>query len=84
MLGMGDEFVSKVLGDQGLRCPRQSFPSSYLEFVDKSLMRSGFAVGAPSMATIELRKFWDKIGEDKFAAYQYKFDVVNETTFIET
>ena len=83
MIDVADEYVAKVLVDLGLRATRKSFPSSYLEFIDRSLVRSGMAYGAPSETALELRKHWDLIGEDKFASFQYNFDIVDETTFVE-
>ncbi len=84
MLDIADEYVAKTLVDLGLKGTRKSLPSSYLEFVDRALMRSGMEYGAPSTHIAELRKHWDLIGEDKFAAFQYKVDTVEETVFIET
>ena len=84
MLDMADEYVAKTLVDLGLRGARKCFPTSYLEFVDRALVRMDLPHGGPSASMIELRKYWDLIGEDKFAAFQYKFDVVDETVFIET
>lgn len=84
MLDLTDALVAKVLVDLGLRAPRKAFPSAYLDHVDRSLLRSGFEVGSPTAASLALREFWDKIGEDKFAPVRIDRPVVNETVFIET
>lgn len=84
MLDIGDALVAKTLVDCGLRAPRQSFPADYLEFIDNCLMRTGWEVGGPSASTIELKEFWDKIGEDKFASVRREIKIAEETVFVET
>ncbi len=68
MMDLTDALVAKTLVNLGLRAPRSAFPASYLEHVDKSLMRSGWEVGGPDAGTIDLKAYWDQIGEDPFAA----------------
>jgi len=84
MLDIGDSLVTKTLVDCGLRAPRKALPSDYLQFVDRSLMRSGWEVGGPSASAAELKAHWDKIGEDKFAAVRGKVPVATQTLFVET
>ena len=84
MSGMCDALVAKTLVDLGLLAPRQAFPMAYLEFVDKSFLRKSWSLGAPNKSLVELRTYWDKIGEDKFAAFQYDLRVTHETTYVET
>jgi hypothetical protein len=84
MLDIGDALVAKTLVDYGLRAPRQSFPAEYLEFIDKSLLRSGWEIGGPTASAAELKAHWDNIGEDKFAAFRRDIKVARETTFVET
>ena len=84
MLDIRDALVAKTLVDLGLRAPRKAFPSDYLEFVDKSLLRTGWEVGGPTQSASELKLHWDKIGEDKFAAHRHGVPVVTETFFVET
>lgn len=84
MLDIGDALIAKTLVDLGLRAPRKAFPASYLEFIDKSLLRTGWEVGGPSASAAELKKHWDKIGEDKFAAFRRDVTVASETVFVET
>lgn len=83
MLDIGDALVAKTLVDCGLRAPRQSFPAEYLEFIDKSLLRSGWEVGGPSASAAELKAHWDKIGEDKFAPFRRSIGIP-ETVLVES
>jgi hypothetical protein len=78
MMDLSDAVVSKMLADMGLRAPRRAFPESYLEHVDASLMRSGWDVGGPCASSIDMKRFWDDIGEDKFAAYRRKYALIDE------
>ncbi len=84
MIDISDALVAKTLVDLGLRAPRKSFPSEYLEFVDKSLLRTGWQVGGPTQGAAELKLYWDGIGEDKFAAFRRDIPVAVETVFVET
>ena len=84
MLDIGDALVSKTLVDLGLRGPRSSFPSDYLDFVDKSLLRTGWEVGGPTVSAVELKAHWDEIGEDKFAAYRGEPVTIERPMFVET
>jgi hypothetical protein len=84
ILNESDAYVAKALVDLGLRAPRKAFPATYLEFVDKSLLRSGLELGGPTQSASELRAHWNAIGEDKFAAARYDFPVAEQTFFIET
>lgn len=77
MLDYSDAHVAKILVDLGLRAPRAAFPADFLRFADQSLMRSGWEVGGPSQSLKELQSFWNSIGEDRFAAFQGKFDLVH-------
>ncbi len=78
MMDLNDAIVAKTLADMGLRAPRRAFPESYLEHVDRSLMRSGWDVGGPCASSIEIKHHWDKIGEDRFAAFRREYSLVNE------
>jgi len=86
MIDIGDALVAKTLVDLGLRAPRKAFPSDYLEFIDNSLLRTGWTVGGPSSSAAALKLHWDQIGEDKFAAFRRDVPIAieNETIFIET
>lgn len=83
MLDIRDALVTKILIDCGLRAPRKALPSDYLDHADNSLMRSGWEVGGPSGSTIELKKYWDSIGEDSLAAYRREPVIAEETLFVE-
>jgi len=83
MVDVGDALVSKVLVDLGLRAPRKAFPASFLEHVDRSLMRTGWEIGGPSKSVLALKKHWDEIGEDQFAAFRRDYTVIEpEGTYV--
>lgn len=87
LLDIGDALVAKTLVDQGLRAPRKAYPASYLEFIDRSLMRTGWDVGGPTVSAAALKQHWDLIGEDKFAAVRHvdtQLPLPSETIFVET
>lgn len=78
MMDLNDAVVSKILADMGLRAPRRAFPGSYLDHVDQSLMRSGWDVGGPCASSIDMKRFWDDIGEDKFAPFKKDYPRIEE------
>lgn len=80
MMDITDALVAKTLVDMGLRAPRKAFPASFLEHADNALMRTGWDVGGPSNALIDLKKHWDDIGEDRFAAFRKSY-VLQEPLF---
>ncbi len=73
MMDIGDALVAKTLVDMGLRAPRRAFPAAFLEHADAAIIRSGWEVGGPSNAVVELKNHWDKIGEDRFAAFRKSY-----------
>lgn len=70
MVDISDAVVSKTLADMGLRAPRSAFPESYLEHVDRTVALSGWEAGGPTASSIDMKRFWDDIGEDSFATYR--------------
>lgn len=78
ILDLNDAIVSKTLADMGLRAPRRVFPESYLDHVDRSLLRAGWDVGGPCASSVDMKRFWDDIGEDKFAAFKKDYPRVTE------
>jgi hypothetical protein len=78
MLEHSDAHVAKILVDQGLRAPRMAFPVDFLGYVDCALMRSGWQVGGPTPSILELKRYWDKTGEDRLAAFRYAPVVLRE------
>ena len=78
MMDLPDAYVAKTLADMGLRAPRKAFPESYLDHVDKSLMRHGWNVDEGAESSIDMRRFWDEIGEDKFASFKKDYDLLAE------
>jgi hypothetical protein len=83
MLDISDALIAKTLVDLGLRAPRSSFPAEYLDFIDKTLLRSGWQVGGPTASSAELKAHWDEIGEDKFAAYRGEPVMVERPMFVD-
>jgi hypothetical protein len=82
MTDHSDAHVSKLLVDLGLRAPRMAFPADFLRFADAALMRSGWEVGGPTAGLTELKQFWNAIGEDKFAAFQGEFPLLDERIYL--
>ena len=82
MMDLNDALVAKTLADMGLRAPRKAFPESYLDHVDRSLMRAGWDVGAPSPSSIDMKKHWDATGEDRFAAFRREYSLAIEPALI--
>ncbi|HEU4837990.1 MAG TPA: hypothetical protein VFS88_01100 [Micavibrio sp.] len=78
MMDLNDAIISKMLADMGLRAPRKAFPEAYLNHVDNTLMRAGWDVGGPCASSIDMKRFWDDIGEDKFAAFKKDYSRVAE------
>lgn len=73
MLDLNDALVSKMLADMGLRGPRRAFPESYLDHVDRVCMRASGDDGGPCASSVDMKRFWDDIGEDKFAPFKKDF-----------
>jgi hypothetical protein len=67
-----------MLADMGLRAPRKAFPGAYLNHVDDTLLRAGWDVGGPCASSVDMKRFWDDIGEDKFAAFKKDYPRVAE------
>lgn len=84
ILDISDALISKTLVDLGLRAPRDAFPSEYLDFVDKSLLRGGWHIGGPTASMAALKAHWDIIGEDKFAPYRREPVTIEQPMFVET
>lgn len=80
-LGYSDAHIAKSLVDMGLRAPRMAFPSDFLSFADSCLLRSGWEVGGPSASLLALKKHWDAIGEDRFAAFKRDYSLLDEKVF---
>ncbi|MCB1650560.1 MAG: hypothetical protein KDI46_00745 [Alphaproteobacteria bacterium] len=78
LLGYSDAHVAKLLMDLGLRAPRSAFPAEFLRFADQALMRSGWDVGGPSESLLDLKRFWDRIGEDRFSAFKVDYPLLSE------
>lgn len=69
MMDHSDALIAKTLVDLGLRAPRRAFPSSFVDFADRSLMREAWDfTGAPPPAVMALSQHWQKIGEGSFSS----------------
>lgn len=64
MMDTSDALITKTLADLGLRAPRRAFPVTFLDFVDKSVMRMNRDTGTPPPSVVKLHSHWKKIGED--------------------
>lgn len=82
LLDYSDGHISKILVDLGLRAPRMAFPSEFLDFCDKSLLRKSWDIGAPTESLKCLREHWGRSGDDKFAAFNREFDILDEGVFV--
>ncbi len=82
MQGHSDAHIAKTLVELGLRAPRLAFPADFLKFADRALMRTGWDIGGPSAALLELKQHWDSIGEDKFAAFKGFYDMAQSRAFV--
>lgn len=83
LMDVSDALVAKTLVDCGLKAPRKAFPVSFLDFVDKSMMRTSWDAGSPPVSVMKLRDFWDRIGEDRFAhTMPSRYAVQNQMGYI--
>ena len=76
MLDHSDAHVAKILVDLGLRAPRLAFPADFLRYVDETMLRGGWDVGAPSAGLKALKDHWDRTGEDRFAGFKREYPLV--------
>lgn len=78
MMDLQDAQVSRILLDLGLRAPRISFPSEFLEFADTARARSSLEYGSAGQAMQDLYDHWDSIGEDKFTSCKREYKIIDE------
>ncbi len=77
MADYSDAHVGKVLVELGLRAPRMAFPAEFLSYADQALMRKSWDVGAPSDDLQALQRYWNEIGESRFAAYNRDYPLLS-------
>jgi hypothetical protein len=82
MLDVGDAEIAEILVDLGLRAPRIAFPESYLQFADRSMMRSIHEIRVTNNSLKDLQLHWQSIGEDKFAAFKRCYPSLAEGIFV--
>lgn len=83
MMNISDALVAKTLVDLGLLAPRRAFPVSFLDYADKSLMRTSWDNSMPQPGILKLRDHWDRIGEDRFAhAMPRRYAVYQERSYL--
>ena len=73
MTDNSDAHVAKVLVDQGLRAPRLAFPAQFLKHADQIIARSLSGIFSLSNSYKELKAYWRKHGEGRFAYLQQDF-----------
>lgn len=81
MMDCSDANIAKTLVDMGLRAPRIAFPNSFLDFVDRALMRQGWEIGAPSESILALQRRWFKYSaqdSDTLHPFRHVHSVVRE------
>lgn len=81
LLDHSDAHVAKLLVDLGLRAPRMAFPADFLKYADQSMMRDGWEVGSPTHAMLALKAHWDRIGDDKLAAFRCEYSLLDERIY---
>jgi hypothetical protein len=67
ILEASEALIAKTLVDMGLRAPRKAFPVSFLDFVDRAIMRQAWEYQSPCASICALKDHWNKIGEDRFS-----------------
>ncbi|HNQ92392.1 MAG TPA: hypothetical protein PKI93_05610 [Alphaproteobacteria bacterium] len=81
MMVLSDALVAKMLVDLGLRAPRMAFPETYLEHADQALMRGVHEIGSANESLRDLKLHWDRIGEDRLAAFRRVYPALTEGLF---
>ncbi len=70
IMDASDAHTAKALIEMGLRAPRMAFPIEFLDYIDRSMMRRGWDIGAPTKGMI-----------DQYDQWIEKRDVLNITSF---
>lgn len=78
MLDYSDATIAKILVEMGLRAPRIAYPSEFLNFVDQALAKDGWEIGAPTQSLLDLKAYWNDIGEEKFAVFKGTYCQLSE------
>ena len=79
MMNFSDAYIAKELVEMGLRAPRMAFPMEFLYFADRTSLRKGWEVGAPSGSLSELLSSWITGKEQlRLSSFRHVGDVVEE------
>jgi hypothetical protein len=63
-MGTSESHVARLLVDYGLRAPRDAFPASFVEFVDRyPIPRNAVERAALDTDVIELKDFWTSLAQ---------------------
>ena len=73
MTNNSDARVAKVLVDLGLKAPRLSFPTEFLEHIDNFKLRGLNKYAALPESYKGLFRYWNTAGEDRFAHIKKDF-----------
>lgn len=82
MTDQSDAEIAKILVDMGLRVPRISLPTQFLDYVDQALMRNEWEIGSAGASLKSLQDHWSRIGEDQFAAFRKFHPTLCEGLFV--
>ncbi len=57
-IGFSPVYIARILVENGLRAPKQSFPHGFIDFVESKSGMDPWAAGAMTYAQNKLAKFW--------------------------
>jgi len=83
LLIQSDEYVAKVLVDLGLRAPKQSFPTSYTQFIESSYSNNQW--GTETISPVhDLKEYWSWTKGDAPTNTAHSFRVPTEKDYQQT
>ena len=67
-MGTSEAHVARLLVDYGMRAPREAYPNSFVEFVDRyPIPRNAVERAALDTDVIELKDFWNGLTQQEIA-----------------